>query len=114
MEQGQTIKKLVPWFMLILFGLICYSSQIKKAVTVDEFCHFPAGLYNIRNLDWRMDKESPPLIKCIPAVSTLITKPKINAESFRNKPNPWSFGYDFMYRNMGEYRNIFRTSIICA
>lgn len=108
MEQSQIIKKLAPWFLLILFALTCYSSQIKKAVTVDEFCHFPAGIYNVSNLDWRMDKESPPLIKCIPAVSALITRPKVNSESFKDEPNPWTFGYDFMFRNMGGYREIFR------
>ena len=108
MEQSLITKKLAPWFLLTLFALTCYSSQIKKAVTVDEFSHFPAGIYNISNFDWRMDKESPPLIKCIPAVSALITKPKINSESFKTDPNPWSFGYDFMFRNMGGYREIFK------
>lgn len=54
-----------------------------------------------------MNHESPPLIKCIPALTSIITKPNINVKAFQSDPNPWSFGYDFMFRNSGKYQHIF-------
>jgi len=100
-------RKLVPLGLLTFFALICYLSQIQKSVTVDEFCHFPSGIYNLRTLDWRMDRESPPLIKCLPGLTALITKPKIETRNWETDPNPWGFGYDFMFRNFAGYKEIF-------
>jgi len=80
--------KLAPWFLLIVFALICLFSIHYKSVTVDEFSHFPSGIYNLVTLDWRMDRESPPLIKCFPALTALITKPEIDVQLFKNNPNP--------------------------
>ena len=100
--------KLVPCLLLSVFALICYTSQREKSVTVDEFSHFPSGIYNLKTLDWRMDRESPPLVKCLPAITTIITKPLIDIKLFKNEPNIWSLGYNFMYRNWERYREIFR------
>jgi len=97
-----------PWFLLMIFALICYFSQKGKSVTADEFNHFPAGIYNISTQDWRMDRESPPLVKCFPAITSLITKPVTDAGLFKDEPNAWSFGYNFMFRNWEEYRKIFQ------
>ena len=100
-------KKLAPWLLLGVFAFICFASQREKSVTVDEFCHFPSGIYNIISLDWRMNRESPPLIKCILALTSIITKPNLNVKAFQRDPNPWSFGYDFMFRNPEKYQYIF-------
>jgi len=54
-----------------------------------------------------MDRESPPLIKCLPAITAIITKPQIDVKSFKNEPNAWSFGYNFLYRNWEGYKEIF-------
>ncbi|MBW1862657.1 MAG: glycosyltransferase family 39 protein [Deltaproteobacteria bacterium] len=100
--------KLAPWILLSAFAFICYTSQIEKSVTVDEFIYLPAGLYNLITLDWRMDRENPPLIKCFPALTALISKPEINIKTFNKKPNPYDLAYDFMFRNKERYRHIFQ------
>jgi hypothetical protein len=100
-------RKLVPLSFLALFALICYMSQREKSVTVDEFNHFPSGIYNLTTLDWRMDRETPPLIKCLPSLTALITKPDMETKTMETHPNPWSFGYDFMFRNFEKYPQIF-------
>ena len=86
---------------------MCFISQRGKSITVDEFCHLPSGIYNLVSLDWRMNRESPPLIKCVPALTSIITKPNLNIKGFQLDPNPWSFGYDFMFRNFEKYQHIF-------
>jgi hypothetical protein len=100
-------KNIVPLFMILIFAFVCFFNQKSQSVTVDEFHHFPSGIYNIRTFDWRMNNESPPLIKCFPALSTIITSPKIDLNSFENSPNTWKMGYSFMYLNKEEYRSIY-------
>jgi hypothetical protein len=95
-------------FLLITFAFLCYFSQNNKSVTVDEFNHFPSGIYNMLTMDWRMDYESPPLIKCLPALTSIITQPVINLKLFEKDPNPWTLGYHFMYSNQKNYQDIFR------
>jgi hypothetical protein len=94
--------------MLLIFASICFLSQASESVTVDEFHHFPSGIYNLMTFDWRMNNESPPLIKCFPALSLLITNPNIDFKSFEKSPNTWSMGYSFMYLNKDRYRSIFQ------
>ena len=99
----------IPLFLLLtVFALICYFSQNEKSITVDEFSHFPSGIYNLLTIDWRMDHESPPFIKCLPAITSIITQPKIDPELFERETNPWSLGYHFMYANQHHYQNTFR------
>jgi hypothetical protein len=107
-ERQHFFIKIGPWFLLIIFALICYFSQAEKSVTVDEFSHFPSGVYNLITFDWRMDCESPPLIKCIPAITSLITNPEIDTSLFEKEPNTWSLGYHFMYNNWDNYKEIFQ------
>lgn len=107
MNFNLVLRKLAPLGLLTAFALICYVSQKGKAVTVDEFCHFPSGIYNLATLDWRMNRETPPLIKCLPSLTALITKPDIETKAMEVDPNAWSFGYSFMFRNFGEYQQIF-------
>lgn len=54
-----------------------------------------------------MNKEAPPLIKCLPALSSLITKPKIETQHFQDSPNTWHLGYNFMNLNRNQYQSIF-------
>jgi dolichyl-phosphate-mannose-protein mannosyltransferase len=95
------------WLLLAIFGALCFLSQREKSVTVDEFNHFPSGIYNLLTGDWRMDRQSPPLVKCFPGLSAMFTAPKILLEPFVQDPNPWKFGYDFMHRNSNRYVAIF-------
>jgi len=108
MKKQSFLNKIAPWSLLIVFALICYFSQTEKSITVDEFSHFPSGIYNIITFDWRMDRESPPLIKCIPAVTSIITKPKIDTKLFEKEANTWSLGYHFMYNNWNKYKELFQ------
>lgn len=93
--------------LILVFAFLCILSQKHQAVTVDEFSHFPSGIYNLTTLDWRMDWRSPPLVKCWPAVTALLTKPAISVEPFAENPNTWQFGYDFMYKNYDRYVKLF-------
>lgn len=104
----QKISRYLPSFILTFFALICFFTQEDKSITVDEFCHFPSGIYNLKTMDWRMDKESPPLIKSITAAPALLTGPKIQTDKFIKDPNPWTLGYSFMYNNWDEYIDLFR------
>jgi hypothetical protein len=108
MEHKRYTARFILILLLITFALLCYLNQNNKSVTVDEFNHFPSGIYNILTMDWRMDHESPPLIKCLPAVTSLFTQPAINLRLFERDPNPWNLGYHFMYANQKNYQNIFR------
>jgi hypothetical protein len=102
------IFKIAPFVLLIIFSMLCYFSQVNKSITVDEFCHFPSGMYNLFTLDWRVDRETPPLIKCLPAITSIITEPKMDIKAFAQEPNPWNLGYHFMYDNQVKYRDIFQ------
>src|SRR4030042_142796 len=108
MKINPIVFKYARLILLTIFFITCYFSQNEKSVTVDEFSHFPSGIYNLLTLDWRMDHESPPLIKCLPAITSIITQPKIDIKLFEAEPNPWSLGYHFMYNNQSNYQDIFR------
>ncbi|MDQ5988633.1 MAG: hypothetical protein CSYNP_04394 [Syntrophus sp. SKADARSKE-3] len=108
MKWNPAVKKTVPLLMLLVFASICFFSQASESVTVDEFNHLPSGIYNLVTLDWRMDNESPPLVKCFFALSFLITNPQIDYKSFEKSPNPWSLGYSFMFLNKDRYPSIFQ------
>lgn len=97
-----------PFFLLFIFAIISFSSQNNKSVTVDEFNHLPSGIYNIKTLDWRMNKESPPLIKSIAAFPAILAGSKLQADNFADDPNPWTLGYSFMYGNWEEYIGLFK------
>jgi hypothetical protein len=101
------LQKISPYVLLSIFAGLCFFSQVDKSVTVDEFCHLPSGIYNLLTSDWRMDGESPPLIKALLAVGAIAANPQVNVTAFRADPNPWSFGYDFMFRNERNYHHIF-------
>ena len=96
------------WLLLALFGVLCFLSQREKSVTVDEFSHFPSGIYNLLTGDWRMDRESPPLVKCFPGLSAKVTSPRVRLESFAENPNTWRFGYEFMHGNFNRYIALFQ------
>jgi hypothetical protein len=103
------IKNLASWALLLIFLLLCFFSQIEKSVTVDEFSHFPSGIYNLLTMDWSMDSESPPLIKCYTAITSIFTQPKINIiEIKKTKTNAWGLGYQFMFSNAEQYHHIFQ------
>jgi len=97
----------MPWLLLVVFAVICFGSMSRKSVTVDEFAHFPAGIYNVFARDWAMNRESPPLVKCLPAISVFITRPTIAISESPSQMNAWAYGYDFMFRNRDAYTFVF-------
>jgi len=103
------VKKIAPLFLLFIFACLCFFSQASQSVTVDEFHHLPSGIYNLTTFDWRMNDESPPLIKCFPALSILITDPRIDLKSFEKSPNTWAMGYSFMRLNKDRYQSVFQS-----
>lgn len=105
---ARLIEKHAAWLLLGIFALLCFASQRHKSVTVDEFSHFPSGIYNLVTGDWRMDRESPPLVKCLPGLTALAAPLDLDLELFRDDPNTWGFGYSFMFQNQEAYRDVFR------
>jgi len=101
------LKNIGVFLMLMIYVSLCFFSQMSESVTVDEFAHFPSGIYNLKTLDWRMDSAAPPLVKCFPALSAIFTHPKMETELFHESPNTWSLGYSFMYLNQDRYKSIF-------
>lgn len=106
-DSSSLLNKFAPWCLLAVFALLCFMSQRNKSITVDEFSHFPSGLFNVLSQDWRMDRKSPPLVKCFPAVTCLITKPRLKVRKYHHQLNTWTFGYEFMFRNFENYISIF-------
>ena len=100
--------RIIPLAILILFFTVCVLSQRDKSVTVDEFAHFPAGIFTLTMRDWRMDSESPPLVKCLPGVTAFFTAPIVPTLPSDEPPNTWTYGYRFMYDNFARYIDIFR------
>ena len=113
MEKTSYIYKGVAFLLILIFASLCFLSQKRQSVTVDEFSHFPSGVYNLATLDWRMDWRSPPLVKCWPAMPAFFTKPAVSMAPIAQtpntwqSPNTWQFGYDFMYRNYDRYVKLF-------
>lgn len=104
-----TSTRILPFTILVFFFTVCFLSQKEKSVTVDEFAHFPAGIFNLVNRDWRMDKESPPLVKCLPGgLTARLTNPIIPKVPADLSQNAWAFGYRFMYENFTRYIDIFK------
>ncbi len=108
MKVDFVLQKITPSFLILIFALICFFSQFFSSVTVDEFAHLPSGIYNLLTLDWRMNNESPPLIKCYVALSSIFTQPKIDYGAFEKNPNTWRMGYSFMSLNKAKYQLIFQ------
>lgn len=98
-------RKLVPLGLLTVFALICYVNQRENSISVDEFCHFPSGIYNLATLDWRMNRETPPLIKCLPSLTALITKPDIETEVMESKQLSLAISEEWILRYMGLITN---------
>ena len=102
-----TCLRIIPFAILVVFFTVCVLSQREKSVTVDEFAHFPAGIFNLTMRDWRMDNESPPLVKCLPGgVTANLTNPIIPRIPPDVLPNAWNYGYRFMYENFPRYIDI--------
>lgn len=100
-------KNILVFLIIMIFASISFFSQASNSVTVDEFVHFPSGIYVFKTLDWRMDKEAPPLIKCFPALSSFFTNPNIETKQFQKSADLYRLGYSFMHLNKDKYKSIF-------
>jgi len=100
------LRKIMPPILLLCFVSICFSASFQLRHGRRIFS-FPSGLYILKTRDWRMNKEAPPLIKCLPALSSLTTKPKIETQPFQDVPNTWRLGYSFMNLNKDRYQSVF-------
>jgi len=97
--------------LLALFAVLCWQSQKRASVTVDEFAHLPAGYYYWRTGDFSLYSKNPPLVKLIAAAPLLARKPGFEP-SLNKFPKsgwlPWYFGNDFMFKNFSSYLRIFQ------
>ena len=54
--------------MLLLHGLLAFTSLARKSVTVDEFGHLPAGVYLLETGDFGHASLNPPLMNLLSAL----------------------------------------------
>jgi 4-amino-4-deoxy-L-arabinose transferase-like glycosyltransferase len=94
----------------ILWGfavLICTASlafmlyaALHESAIVDEAAHIPAGYAYVRELDFRLNPEHPPLVKALAALPLLILRPEFPTDgpAWTNDVNgQWEMGRQFLY-----------------
>lgn len=58
--------------ILILVGIVAFTSTKSQAITTDEIVHIPAGVSYLQLQDARMNPEHPPLLKILAAAPLVI------------------------------------------
>ncbi len=117
------LKKLKTWSAAFALALVClasfslmlWASRTDSAI-MDELAHIPAGYGYVRQLDYRLNPEHPPLIKALAALPTLLfvnpTYP-IDVPAWTSEVNgQWDMGTAFLYQAGNDANAIVRTSRI--
>ncbi len=89
--------------------------MLGESVTVDEFAHLPAGYSYLKTGEFHLYNRNPPLVKILAALPLAAKNAGFTKSAFFQNSDHWGFGYDFMYGNWGNYRELFnmgRTVII--
>ncbi len=107
---GARVRFLLPAGLLALHVTLLALSVSRKAATVDEFVHLPAGVYYWQTGDFSLSGLNPPLAKLWTALPVLPMEPlmPIAAEpSFRDAAYPWTFGLVYLNKNWDRYEAMF-------
>ncbi|MDO8537205.1 MAG: glycosyltransferase family 39 protein [bacterium] len=86
---------------LLAFSLMLWGALTDAAIT-DELAHIPAGYGYVRDLDYRLNPEHPPLVKAISALPLLFLNPNFPTEdsAWTNDVNgQWAMGAKFLYES---------------
>lgn len=96
--------------MAASFGLMLYASFTDSG-TMDELAHIPAGVSYVRELDFRLNPEHPPLVKALAGLPTLfmdITFPT-NIKAWQTDINgQWDMGGALLYDSGNDANSIIR------
>ncbi|MBF0519367.1 MAG: phospholipid carrier-dependent glycosyltransferase [Nitrospirae bacterium] len=89
------------------FACVAVCSVKDDSIVVDETAHIPSGYAALKEQNFILNLEHPPLIKMIAAVPMLFQK--INYSSYINSMAPadeWDEGYKFFYQNKTNFDTI--------
>ncbi len=87
-----------------------YASRTDSAI-MDELAHIPAGYGYVRNLDYRLNPEHPPLVKALAMLPVLFLGPNFPTQSdaWQNQVNAqWETGTQFLYQSGNDATAIIR------
>ena len=116
------LKKILRPFAIWALVLIClasfalmYSASQKESAIMDELAHIPAGYGYVRNFDYRLNPEHPPLVKALAMLPVLFLDPifPITSTAWTTDVNgQWAMGADFLYNSGNDADKIIRTARI--
>ncbi len=104
---GLKLELLTLSLIIVAFVLLCWNSLKQESVTVDELAHLPAGLSFLRTGDFRLYRQSPPLLRMFAALPLLRGEVKLPFQKSWEKGLHFDMGYDFMYANAKSYQSIY-------
>jgi 4-amino-4-deoxy-L-arabinose transferase-like glycosyltransferase len=87
-------------FLLGLMAAVQITSSVQESQTYDEGMHLAAGLSYLKEGDYRMNPEHPPLGKLLSALPVLFTSARLPVEhpSWGNRQQ-FEFAQEFLYKN---------------
>ena len=100
--------------LLILHAVLAIDTLRKKAVTVDEGGHLPAGITYWQKRTFGLFHHNPPLVKMLAALPAMAFRPTVDySKSWKRSSeqdvpvSPVVFGWEFMYANADRYLSIY-------
>ncbi len=104
-------------FILILAASAAFMIGASRgdSATMDELAHIPAGYGYVRELDFRLNPEHPPLLKALAGFPVLFLNPNFQTDhkSWREDVNgQWDAGRVFLYESTNDADKIIQTARI--
>jgi len=104
---GKTfLEKILPLLLLLAMFLIALASSAGfgnnpgDSGTVDEIAHIPSGYTYVKDLDYRLNPEHPPLAKAMAGASTVLAGLKGPETDWSwNAINQWEAGWYMIYES---------------
>ena len=99
MNESHILRKILLFGLMTLFFAEATSSMLLKSLTFDETAHIPAGYVYLKEHQFHLNREHPPLIKEIAAAPLLfLSLPKpADIGAYDDPRGEWEFGYRFLY-----------------
>lgn len=91
---------LVMMFCIALFSSKGFLSDPGDSATMDEVAHIPSGYSYVKDFDYRLNPEHPPLVKALAGLPLLFKKNIIGPEgdaSFEKDIDQWDAGWYMLY-----------------
>ncbi len=97
--------------LLALLVVLCVTSLVGDAPTVDEFVYPVEGRYYIATGDFRFNPQNPPLVKLLSAIPLLLDGARLDLDPRWHRDlggwEPWVLGTRFMLDNVAHYHRLF-------